>query len=142
MIRPYRPEDLEALLDVWYEASLIAHPFLDEAFLQKERIKIRDVYTPMTETWVYEEEGHVVGFISLIEIEVGAIFVYPSHQGKGIGRALMDKARSIRPTLELDVFKANPIGRAFYERYGFVFVREGLHEETGQPILRLRLPEP
>ena len=27
MLRPYRPDDLEALLDVWYRASLIAQRF-------------------------------------------------------------------------------------------------------------------
>lgn len=139
MIREYQNDDLNSLLDVWYQASLIAHPFLDETFLSQERKNIEAIHIPMAETWVYVQEGHVVGFISLLGNEVGAIFVDPRVQGKGIGRALMDHARTLRAELEVDVFKANRIGRRFYDRYGFVLEREHVHEQTGQPVLRLRL---
>lgn len=139
MIRKYAPKDLNALLDAWYNASHIAHHFLDEAFFQKERKNIPEVYLPVAETYVYESDGTVVGFIALIENEVGAIFVDPESQGKGVGRKLMDHARELRGTLDVDVFKANIIGRRFYDRYGFKFVTEHLHEETQQPLLRLKL---
>ena len=75
MIRPYRDTDLNELLDAWYSASLLGHPFLDDTFFQQERINIRDVHLPKAETWVFEEDGVVVGFIALIENEVGGIFV-------------------------------------------------------------------
>ena len=139
MIRAYQDADLDGLLDVWYRASLIAHPFMDDTFLTQERINIAKVYIPVAETWVYVSRARVVGFISLIGNEVGAIFVDPASQGKGIGRALMDHASATRKTLEVEVFKANPIGRRFYNRYGFTFEREEVHEQTGQPVLRLRL---
>lgn len=139
MIRAYRESDLNELIEVWYRASLIAHPFLDESFLQVERKRIGEVYMPLAETRVYEQENRVVGFISLIGNEVGAIFVLPSHQGQGIGRALMDHARTLQNKLELDVFKANSIGRRFYDRYGFEFVREHRHPDTGYLLHRLRL---
>lgn len=139
MIREYQARDLNDLLEVWYRASLIAHPFLDESFLSQERNNIAAVYMPMAETWVYVSEGHVVGFIALIGDEVGALFVDPAVQGQGIGRALMDYASALRPALELDVFEANRIGRRFYDRYGFELVRAHVHEQTGHPMLRLRL---
>ena len=56
MIRPYRDTDLNELLDAWYSASLLGHPFLDDTFFQQERINIRDVYLPKAETWVFEED--------------------------------------------------------------------------------------
>ncbi len=37
----------------------------------------------------------------------------------------------------MEVFKANRIGRDFYRRYGFAFMEEHIHEETGEPLLRL-----
>ena len=139
MIRAYRDNDLDELLEVWYRASLVAHPFLSTGFLARERENIPRVYLPAAETYVYEEEGRVVGFIALLGDEVGAIFVDPALHGRGIGRALMDHARSLRDRLELDVFKDNAIGRRFYDRYGFQIVEERKHQETGQWLLRLAL---
>jgi putative acetyltransferase len=139
MIRAYEARDLSELLEVWYSASQVTHAFLDEAFFEQERQNIVNLYLPNTETWVYERDGVVVGFIALIGNEVGAIFVHARFQRQGIGRALMDKARGMRDVLELDVFKANLVGRRFYEKYGFRQVAEHRHEETGFMLLRLRL---
>ncbi len=75
MIRQYEEKDLSDLLDAWYSASLVAHPFLDEVFFEQERKNISEIYLPNAETWVFEQDGVVVGFISLIGNEVGAIFV-------------------------------------------------------------------
>ncbi len=138
-VRPYIDEDLEELLDVWYRASLMAHPFLSEKFFENERREIAEQWLPIAETMVYETGGRVVGFVALIGNEVGAIFVDPDCQGRGIGRALMDAARASRPFLELDVFEANSIGRRFYAAYGFVFVSRHMNEAVGHPELRLRL---
>lgn len=140
MIRRYRDSDLDTVLEAWYAASLLAHPFLDEEFFRRERIAIRDVHLRVAETWVYQYDGGVVGFVALVGNEVGGLFVDPGHQGRGIGRALMDHARAIHGTLELDVFRDNSAGRAFYAKYGFRQVGEGVHEETGLNQLRLRLP--
>lgn len=139
MIRAYEERDLSKLLDVWYSASQVAHAFLDKEFFEQERENIVNLYLPKAETWVYELDGAVVGFIALIGNEVGGIFVNPKFQRRGIGRALMDKARRMRDVLELDVFKDNLIGRRFYGKYGFHQVDEHLHEETGFMQLRLRL---
>lgn len=139
MIREYEERDLSELLDAWYSASQVAHPFLDEDFFEQERRNIAVLYLPNAETWVYELDGVVVGFIALLGNEVGGIFVDARLHRRGIGRALMDKARSIRNVLELYVFKDNQVGRKFYEKYGFSEVDEYLHAETGFMQLRLKL---
>ena len=140
MIRKYNEQDLDELLAAWEAASEVAHPFLTKEFLASERKNIPSLYLPNAETWVFEADGRVVGFIALIGNEVGAIFVQPSHHGEGIGRGLMDKAREVRDELEVEVFKANMIGRAFYAKYGFEPVEEKVHDKTGLDVLRLRLP--
>lgn len=139
MIRPFSDRDLGAVLDVWYRASVVAHSFLSDDFFEAERRQIAEQWLPMAETSVYESGERVVGFLALIGNEVGAIFVDPDHQGRGIGRALMDAARDSRPFLELDVFEANTTGRRFYDLYGFEYVDRHTHDATGQPELRLRL---
>jgi len=138
MLRLYQEGDTETIIDVWYQASLIAHSFLTESFLEEEKIRLREIFLPNSQTWVYEEAGQVVGFISLMDNEVGGIFVRPSNQRQGIGKALMDKAHSLHDSLELDVFAANKTGRAFYAQYGFVPIKKYREEETGETTIRLR----
>ena len=43
MIRKYEDKDLNALLDAWYSASQVAHPFLDEDFLVQGNDELREV---------------------------------------------------------------------------------------------------
>lgn len=139
MIRAYEPADLDDLMAAWEAASALAHPFLDDAFVAQVRHDIPAVYLPNTETWVWVHAGRVVGFIALMGNEVGALFVDPAHHGAGFGRALMDHVHTLHGELEVEVFEANTVGRAFYDRYGFALLEEKIHEPTGHPVLRLRL---
>ncbi|MEZ6087701.1 MAG: GNAT family N-acetyltransferase [Pirellulaceae bacterium] len=137
-IRRYEARDLDDLLAAWASASEIAHPFLTQEFLALERENIPNLYLPNAETWVYEHDGRVIGFVALLGNEVGAIFVHPDHHGKGVGKRLMDKAKELRGELEVEVFKQNTIGRAFYAKYGFTPIEEKVHKQTGFDLLRLR----
>jgi putative acetyltransferase len=140
LIRKYETRDLEELLETWSRASAIAHPFLSREFLELERHNIPNVYLPNAETWVWDANGSVIGFIALLGNEVGAIFVDPEHHKAGIGRCLMDHARKLRGHLEVEVFKRNDIGRKFYAQYGFELMHEAIHDQTGLEVLRLQLP--
>ena len=141
VIRPYASDDLDGLLTVWDESTRIAHPFFTEEFLLAERRNIPELYLPNAETWVWENDETIVAFLALIGNEIGAIFVAPQQQRRGIGRALVDYARSIRESLEVEVFEDNALGRAFYDSYGFQLLSQRVHEETGHGLLRLRLGE-
>ena len=138
MIREYQNSDIDAVLDVWAQASQLAHPFLTAEFFAKERASIRDVYMPNARSWVYEIDGQIVGFVSLVGNEVGALFVRPDRHRAGVGGALLSAARERHQMLEVEVFKANSIGRSFYAKYGFTALKEYVHDDTGQPMLRLR----
>ena len=85
MIRKYQPADCEDVLNVWARASALAHPFLSKDFLELERHNIANVHLPKADTWAWEADGHVVGFISLLGNEVGAIFVDPEFHRSGSG---------------------------------------------------------
>jgi putative acetyltransferase len=138
IIRHYTEHDLAGLMSAWENASAIAHPFLTSKFQDKVRHDIPRLYLPNADTWVAEVNGVVVGFIALLGNEVGALFIEPGFQGQGFGKALMDKAQQLHEELELEVFKANNLGRRFYARYGFKQIEEKLHDETGDEVLRLK----
>jgi len=142
VIREYEPADCEEVLNVWANASAEAHPFLSREFLERERHNIPNVYLPNADTWVWESGGRVVGFMSLLGNEVGALFVDPGAQRAGIGRALIGRARALRGGLEVEVFRDNLRGRAFYAKCGFEVMHHSIHAQTGFEIIRLRLAAP
>ncbi|MCG9885105.1 MAG: GNAT family N-acetyltransferase [Cyanobacteria bacterium] len=140
-IRSYREADLGRVLTVWEKASAIAHPFLSRDFLEQERHNIPQIYLPRADTWVAEVDGVVVGFMALLDHEVGALFVEPSYHGMGLGTALLNQARKLHGDLEVKVFRDNHLGLGFYLHYGFQWVSQQLHGETGHEIMQLRFTE-
>ena len=138
-IRPYEDSDVEAVLSAWENASTIGHPFLSDDFMVQERKNMVELFLPNGELYVIcTEDGTVIGFLSMHDNEVGAIFVQPDYHGTGAGRALMDKAKSLHDELIVEVFEANSVGRRFYEKAGFEYLSQYFHEETQQEMLRLR----
>ncbi|TNF36168.1 MAG: GNAT family N-acetyltransferase [Deltaproteobacteria bacterium] len=102
-----------------------AHPFLvGEGTGERARL-IREVYLPLAETWVWESQGRVEGFVSLLAHddgpwEIGGLFVAPDAQRGGIGSALVAHAATLKGALVLTVFERNHSARAAYARMGFV----------------------
>ena len=141
MIREFQAEDTEAVIAIWLAASALAHPFLSDAFIQQEEENLRTLYLPNAETWIVEDGGVPVGFIALVGDEIGGLFLDPSHHGRGFGKAMVDHAATLRDRLCVDVFERNPIGRRFYEKYGFIEVGRYRHDESVEITLQLVLPE-
>ena len=100
---------------------------------------IRDQFLDLAETWMIDADDTPAGFIALLGNEVGGLFVLPSHQGKGYGRALLDHARHTRAELELCVFAANHRARGFYKAYGFQAGEERLNAFFGQREIVMHL---
>ncbi|WP_212630955.1 N-acetyltransferase [Pseudomonas sp. KB-10] len=138
MIRLYHPADSDAVLDLWLKASILAHDFVPESFWREQLPAMRDLYLPQAETLVLEEKGQVLGFASLHEQRLAALFVSPDAQGRGLGRRLLDEAKRRRDSLELGVYRANTRAVAFYRAGRFVTVNETRDPHTGQPELTMR----
>lgn len=138
MIRKYQESDLESVLNIWYEASTLAHPFLKTSFVEKVKKGMRNIYIPNSATWIFEEKEKVVGFISMMDNEIGGLFVRPNYHGKGIGAALVNFMSELHPLLEVEVFKQNQIGKPFYEKYGFTLLKEYYEEASEQMVLRMQ----
>ncbi|NKB44311.1 MAG: GNAT family N-acetyltransferase [Alphaproteobacteria bacterium] len=140
MIRKYREDDKDVVVSTWRAASELAHPFLENDFLDEEEGNVRNVYLAFAETWVTEIDGEVVGFIALIDNEIGGLFLNPKYHGQGLGKAMVDIAFVEMGSLKVEVFKDNEIGRRFYDAYGFRGDDEFIHEASGQVTLRLVYP--
>ncbi|MFT5485703.1 MAG: putative acetyltransferase [Alphaproteobacteria bacterium] len=137
MIRKFNDEDADAVVSTWRAASELAHPFLTREFLDREADAVRNVYLVYAETWVTEVDGEVVGFIALVDDEIGGLFLHPRLHGQGFGKAMVDEAVAEKGPLRVEVFEKNEIGRRFYDTYGFSRSGEFVHEPTGECVIRM-----
>ena len=135
-IRPVEPGDTGAVADV-YLAALAGMTYLPDLWTDTEsREFIRDVMLPNNEVWVAEEDGRVVGFAGLGDDLMRHLWVEPTAQNRGVGKALLDRAKERRPDgFRLWVFQKNVGARRFYERHGFALVRltDGRDNQEREP---------
>jgi diaminopimelate epimerase len=111
--------DAEAIAAV-FTPSFRSLTFLPELHTADEdRAFIRDVVLGAgSETWVAEVGGRIVGFLAFRDDELTHLYVHPDAQRRGVGDALLAKAKELRPAgFELWVFQENP-ARRFYEARG------------------------
>lgn len=137
MVRKHTEKDLEIIMKIWQKSSTLAHPFLSSTFVEKVESDMRNVYIPGSDTWVYESDGVLVGFISMIDNEIGGLFVMPEYHSKGLGTRLLDFVAKFNDQLEVEVFEKNEIGRSFYNKKGFNLSKGYIHQQSGERVLRL-----
>lgn len=131
-IRSYKNEDLDRVMQIWLSSTIKAHDFIDKKYWQDNYAVVKDVYIPMAETLVYEEDGIIEGFISIIDKSfIGALFVDTNCQGKGIGSRLIDCACKEYGKLSLAVYKDNKNAFEFYNKKGFKIIQEQKNEDSG-----------
>ncbi|WP_303317449.1 GNAT family N-acetyltransferase [Flavivirga abyssicola] len=138
MIRKYNEKEIPALIEIWEHASTLAHPFLNNEFTQMVKKAMTEIYLPNSDTWVYKESEKIVGFISMIENEIGGLFVNPNYHSKGIGTALVNHINQFHKKLEVEVFNENKIGKPFYEKHGFKTFKTYIQEGKNQKVLRMK----
>lgn len=131
MIRPLSASDLDTAVELWYQASVKAHNFIPADFWHAQRTAMRDIYLPASESWVYEEQGQLAGFISWHQGTVAALFIAPSLQSLGLGRQLLDHLKTRHERLDLTVYAENEQARRFYSRNGFREGEQRICEHSG-----------
>ncbi|MGW1992207.1 GNAT family N-acetyltransferase [Embleya sp. NPDC001921] len=149
-IRPYRPVDEDAAVDVWSRAGRAAHPFVPgEGEGERER-KMREIHLVHADNRVAEADGEVVALLGLLDAEIeggaggeiGGLFVAPEAQGTGVGRLLVEHAAALRGALTLEVYEKNTRARGFYARLGFAEEGRRSDEDNDESLLRLTRPAP
>ena len=102
-----------------------------------EFLKNRDhsgyLRTKLGKLWMISD-GTVVGVFSLDGESFGDLYIHPSHQGRGYGKAAIHFAKQRTAVLRLTVLSNNSAAIARYEKMNFCFtgndtpLRDGLWE--------------
>jgi GNAT superfamily N-acetyltransferase len=126
MIRRATPEDAEAIAET-FVASLESLTFLPQLHTRDEHRRfILEVVPRDHELWVAEVDGEVVGLVAIGETTLGHLYVHPDAHGRGIGSALLEKAKEVRPDgFTLWTFPANERACRFYEHHGLRAIEFG-----------------
>jgi chorismate mutase/GNAT superfamily N-acetyltransferase len=95
------------------------------------------------EVWVAEVGGEVAAYARFTRTWLDDLYVAPPHARQGLGGALLDLVKSLRPDgFSLWVFDSNRPARAFYARHGLVTLErtDGAGNEERAPDLRMAWP--
>ena len=138
MIRKFENLDLDAVMQIWLQANLDAHAFISASFWEAHFEMVRDLLS-QAELYVHENEDtrQIDGFIGLTENHIEGIFVAKSARSKGVGKALLEYAKSRKPSLTLSVYQKNERALAFYQREQFTVQSEGIDEDTNEAELQM-----
>lgn len=137
MIRIATLEDYEKLTAIWLEASIHAHDFIDPTYWIDQTQDMKNTYLPSSETWILEDDTDVMGFVSMLDHHIAALFLARAHQSKGLGSQLMQFLKTKHSFLSLNVYVLNQQAVNFYKKQGFQVVEEMLDENTGAKDYRM-----
>lgn len=149
VLRRSRDDDQPALLAVWRSAVRATHTFLDPADFERIDRDMAEQYLVDRHFWVaVDEADRPIGFLALDESHIDMLFVAADGRGRGIGKALIDKAQALShhartgaPALTVDVNEQNDQAVGFYRHLGFRQTGRSPTDDAGRayPLLHMRM---
>jgi GNAT superfamily N-acetyltransferase len=141
LLRPAAPDDAAAVADVHLAARRAAVPAMPPPVHPDHEVREWLASRVVSdETWVAEHDGSVVAYARITAEWLDDLYVHPDHAGAGIGSALLELVKSMRPAgFGLWVFESNTVARRFYRRHGLVEVErtDGAGNEERVPDVRM-----
>jgi chorismate mutase/GNAT superfamily N-acetyltransferase len=148
VLRPALSEDLGEVAELYIATRRDAFPLMPAPVHSDEEIRSWvPTLAASKEIWLAESTGpfggDLLGFAVLDRSWLDSLYVGPQHQGRGVGSALLDLVKSVRPDgFALWVFASNSAARGFYHRHGLVELEhtDGSANEERSPDVRMAWP--
>ncbi|MGP1543242.1 MAG: GNAT family N-acetyltransferase [Dialister pneumosintes] len=133
MIRKLRESDLSAVMKIWLDTNIKSHNFVSKEYWTSNYEIVKEIL-PKSEIYVYEEDDTnlIDGFIGLLDSYLAGLFVKNTAQSKGIGKQLLDYAKSIKSEMTLSVYQKNIRAVHFYQREQFQIQSENIDDNTNE----------
>ncbi len=136
MIRDFKKQDLDRIMDLWLDTNISAHSFIDSGYWKSNYDTVKTMI-PNATVYLYEENDIIQGFVGLMDNYIAGIFVSQQVQSSGIGKKLLDYVKDKKATLSLNVYQENSRAVNFYLRECFVISNEQIDENTGKVELSM-----
>jgi putative acetyltransferase len=136
MLRLLAKEDMDRAAVVYRESFDQALPTIAGLHTPEEdRRYFRERLFATCQIWGHFDDRELGGFIAFQEGWIEQFYLLPSSQGRGVGSGLLEVAKNRFSPLSLWTFQRNTRARHFYEKHGFVLVRQtdGSRNEEREP---------
>lgn len=133
MIRKFKEDDLNTVMQIWFDTNIKAHHFISRQYWIDNYEMVKDIL-PKKEIYVYEDDNtnQINSFIGLMDNYIAGIFVNKNNQSRGIGKQLLDYVKEIKETLNLSVYQKNIRAISFYQREQFVIQSEHIDNDNNE----------
>lgn len=131
MIRNLKNDDIDIVMELWKDSTIEAQNFIPDSYWLENYDNVKNNYLPNSDTYVYEEDGEIKGFVSLIEnIFIGGLFIRVDSQREGIGSVILDFLKERNYKLQLTVYDKNERAMKFYLKSGFKILNTEIDKKT------------
>ncbi|MHD0316921.1 N-acetyltransferase [Fusobacterium sp. THCT1E2] len=131
MIRNLKNEDINTVMELWKTSTMEAQNFIPDSYWLENYDNVKNNYLPNSTTYIYEEDGEIKGFVSLIEnIFIGGLFIKVGSQRKGIGNRMLNFLKERYDKLQLAVYDKNTRAMNFYLKSGFKILNTEIDKKT------------
>ena len=135
VVRPIGPAEIRPAAKLLFRSADLAYRRINWNHTETETIDWFEVTQDRwSEIWVALSGGQLAGVMCLESNTIDQLFIDPPWQGKGMGTALLDRAKlSLPDGFKLYVFQNNESAVSFYERCGLTRGKAGMSPDEGEP---------
>ena len=131
MIRKFRSDDMDRVMQLWYTGNIDAHDFIPMDYWGAHCDAVRDMMR-QADIYVYEIGGTIQGFAGMTGNYLAGIFVDKHHRSMGIGQSLIVHIKEQYPSFTVEVYRENRRAIEFYLREGFSIIAGEIDQDTGK----------
>lgn len=123
----------DEIMEIWLSVNLHAQSFIPDSYWKENYSVVEREYLPVSMNYVYEENGKIKGFISIMQgYFIGALFVANGCRSQGVGRALLTYCQKNRNKLMLGVYAQNESALRFYRSCGFEVISKQITTDVNE----------
>ena len=132
MIKEFKIENLEEVMEIWLQTNINAHDFIEREYWINNFDLVKKLL-PDAKVYIFQEDNIIKGFIGVIEDGyIAGLFVKEKYQREGIGEKLLKYIKPKYNQLKLDVYSKNKNAIKFYLKNNFKIVNEKNNEDTNE----------
>ncbi len=135
MIRKIKEEDLTNVMTIWVKGNFKANSFIEKDYWLEIYNQTKLDFLENYKTYVYVENDEILGFISICDNEIKAIYVKEEKRGNGIGTKLLNHCRdNLEENIEMyvKIFEKNMNGILFFSKRQFKNNKIQLNEQFNE----------